>query len=159
MRVQLSTNFYLDEFAVSSSYPHLAEPVPDVMRPTVEQLVHRILQPIRDFRAAPVRITSGYRTPALNRAIGGSPTSQHLAAEAADFTTVGLRTLFRAMAGGVLVVPCGQCIYYPSRNFVHIALPSRRYPVPSWHLHEPDRGFSYQPLTPLAELDALLARL
>ena len=35
-------------------------------------------------------ITSGYRCPALNKIVGGQPTSQHLKMEAADFhTTVG----------------------------------------------------------------------
>jgi zinc D-Ala-D-Ala carboxypeptidase len=35
-------------------------------------------------------ITSGYRCPALNKLVGGQPTSQHLKMEAADFhTTIG----------------------------------------------------------------------
>lgn len=34
---------------------------------------------------APVLITSGYRSPAVNRAVGGSPTSAHMRGEAADF--------------------------------------------------------------------------
>ena len=33
----------------------------------------------------PVVITSGYRSPAVNRAVGGSPTSAHMRGEAADF--------------------------------------------------------------------------
>ena len=158
-RTQLSTNFYLEEFAVSATHPDLADPVPDHLRGNVEQLAQRVLQPIRDLIAAPITINSGYRSPALNRAIGGSPTSQHLAAAAADFTTVGLRSVFRALVIGVVRVPCGQCIFYPSRKFIHIALPSKRYPVPSWHIHEPSRGFDYRPITPLAELERALASL
>jgi hypothetical protein len=33
----------------------------------------------------PIRITSGYRSPELNQAIGGSKKSQHLTGEACDF--------------------------------------------------------------------------
>lgn len=158
-RVQLSTNFYLDEFAVSASYPHLADPVPDYLRGNVEMLVQRVLQPIRDVIAAPVTILSGYRSETLNTAIGGSRTSQHLEAAAADFTCVGLRTVFRALVGGTIRVPCGQCIYYPSRQFIHIALPGRLYPTASWHIHEPGRGFQYRPITPLVELERAFASL
>ena len=32
----------------------------------------------------PVKISSGYRSPALNKAVGGSATSQHMKGEAAD---------------------------------------------------------------------------
>lgn len=37
----------------------------------------------------PVTIRSGYRAPAVNRAVGGAPGSQHLRGEAADFEVVG----------------------------------------------------------------------
>lgn len=34
----------------------------------------------------PIRVNSGYRSPILNKAVGGKPTSQHLRGEAADIT-------------------------------------------------------------------------
>lgn len=43
------------------------------------------LQIIRNFLGVPLTINSGYRCPAVNAAIGGAPTSQHLEAKAADF--------------------------------------------------------------------------
>ena len=46
-------------------------------------LCHMVLQPLRD-RFGPIRITSGYRCPELNRAVGGVKNSQHLQGEAAD---------------------------------------------------------------------------
>ncbi|MGB7407139.1 MAG: D-Ala-D-Ala carboxypeptidase family metallohydrolase [Pontixanthobacter sp.] len=52
-------------------------------------LAENVLQPVRDHFDAPVIVTSGYRSPALNRAIGGSRTSQHVKGEAADFTVRG----------------------------------------------------------------------
>lgn len=42
-----------------------------------------VLEPLR-ARFGAIRVTSGYRCEALNRAVGGVPTSQHLLGEAAD---------------------------------------------------------------------------
>ena len=47
-------------------------------------LCNFILQPVRE-EFGPIRINSGYRSPALNSAVGGSKTSQHCNGEAADF--------------------------------------------------------------------------
>lgn len=50
----------------------------------LEELVSTILQPIRTAYGKPLNVTSGYRCPALNKAVGGSPTSAHLYGYAAD---------------------------------------------------------------------------
>lgn len=42
------------------------------------------LDDIRERYGYPIYITSGYRCPKLNKAVGGKPASQHLKAEAAD---------------------------------------------------------------------------
>lgn len=47
-------------------------------------LAQTVLQPIRDFFGEPLVVTSGYRGPALNRAVGGSPSSFHCIGCAAD---------------------------------------------------------------------------
>ena len=44
-----------------------------------------ICQPVRDHFGKVVGINSGYRSPALNKAVGGSATSQHCNGQAADF--------------------------------------------------------------------------
>lgn len=44
------------------------------------------LDVVRALLGSPVLISSGYRSPELNKAIGGSPTSNHLTGEAVDFT-------------------------------------------------------------------------
>lgn len=43
-------------------------------------------QPVRDILGVPMRVSSGYRSPQLNRAVGGSPTSAHSHGFAIDFT-------------------------------------------------------------------------
>lgn len=49
-----------------------------------------VLEPVREHFGRPVIISSGYRSPELNRAIGGASTSQHSKGEAADFTIPGV---------------------------------------------------------------------
>lgn len=47
-------------------------------------LVENVLDPLREWYGKPIMVNSGYRCPQLNRAVGGSPTSQHMKGEAAD---------------------------------------------------------------------------
>ena len=54
------------------------------------ELVRNILDPLREAWGAPIRVSSGYRSTMLNRAVGGVPSSQHVKGEAADIT-VGSR--------------------------------------------------------------------
>lgn len=56
-------------------------------------LCEEVLERVRRHFNRPVIISSGYRSPALNREIGGSSTSQHCKGEAADFTVPGLSNL------------------------------------------------------------------
>ena len=46
---------------------------------------------VREIVGKPLIITSGYRCPELNKAIGGAITSQHLFCEAIDFVVKGMR--------------------------------------------------------------------
>jgi hypothetical protein len=48
-------------------------------------IAQKVFQPIRDYFGVPIAITSGYRSEALNKLIGGSLTSQHSKGEALDF--------------------------------------------------------------------------
>ena len=84
--MQLSTNFRLSVFTRSDTAKRLGivnecSSVEQVLN--LAYLCHMVLQPLRD-RFGPIRITSGYRCPELNRAVGGVKNSQHLRGEAAD---------------------------------------------------------------------------
>jgi hypothetical protein len=49
-----------------------------------------VLDPLRRHLGKPVRVNSAYRSPAVNAAVGGSKTSQHMRGEAADIKVDGM---------------------------------------------------------------------
>ena len=56
----------------------------------VDEVLTVVLQCIREHFGKPVTITSGYRTPAHNAAVGGAKSSQHLLGRAADIRVQGV---------------------------------------------------------------------
>lgn len=56
----------------------------------VDETLTVVLQCIRERFGKPVTITSGYRTPAHNAAVGGAKSSQHLLGRAADIRVQGV---------------------------------------------------------------------
>jgi zinc D-Ala-D-Ala carboxypeptidase len=53
-------------------------------------------EPIRRHYGKPIRVSSFFRSPELNKAIGGSSTtSQHMQGEAIDFVCEGMADLFK----------------------------------------------------------------
>ena len=87
--MRLSKNFTLQELTHSNTAVRLGiENTPDkegIWNLTL--LATELLQPIRD-RIGALRVTSGYRSPELNKAIGGSTKSQHCECEAVDLQFV-----------------------------------------------------------------------
>jgi len=89
--MQLSKNLSLAEMISSES----AKRKGIINTPTVDHLSNmrklalNIFQPIREHFDVPVNISSGYRSLALNRVIGGALTSQHCSGEAMDIDMDG----------------------------------------------------------------------
>ena len=79
------------------------------------------LQELRDLAAAAVRITSGYRCPEHNRAVGGAKRSQHLLGNAADIVIDG-RSVAETyeLAEQVPTFRNGGIGVYPEQRFVHV---------------------------------------
>ncbi|WP_370180233.1 D-Ala-D-Ala carboxypeptidase family metallohydrolase [Alteriqipengyuania sp.] len=95
MSKNLSAHFTLDEMTRSQSAQRKGirnEPGPDEVR-ALKLLCDKVLEPVREHFGEPVIVSSGYRSPRLNRAIGGSGSSQHCKGEAADFTVRGQSNL------------------------------------------------------------------
>ena len=83
--MRLSKNFALSEITHSNTAKRLGidnEPTETHLQ-NMQNLVDNLLQPLRDA-VGPIRISSGYRNPSLNRAIGGSRSSQHCKGQALD---------------------------------------------------------------------------
>ena len=47
-------------------------------------MVDNVLDPLREWYGKPIVVNSGYRCPALNKAVGGATPSQHMSGQAAD---------------------------------------------------------------------------
>ena len=82
----LTEHFALEEFTRSETAERLgidntpSEAVVEHLR----RLCVLVLEPLRQRFGKPIRINSGYRCPALNRAVGGVRNSRHLTGDAAD---------------------------------------------------------------------------
>jgi zinc D-Ala-D-Ala carboxypeptidase len=60
-----------------------------------------VLERLRSRVGRPLRIVSGYRSPATNKAVGGAPRSRHLYGDAADIPSGYATTAEAAAAGAV----------------------------------------------------------
>ena len=83
---QITEHFTVEEFERSSTADRLGivNRLPEALLPNLRALCEEVLEPLRAFAGKPIVISSGYRCPALNQAVGGVPQSQHLRGEAAD---------------------------------------------------------------------------
>ena len=81
----LSKHFSLEEMTNSGTAIRfkIANRPSAVQIENLRQLCLNVLEPVR-LRFGVTRITSGYRCPELNSAVGGVPDSQHTRGEAAD---------------------------------------------------------------------------
>ena len=83
--------FNFEQWAVSSiaKQKGIDNSVPSNFYPRIKELVEKILDPLREAWGSDIIVTSGYRSATLNKAIGGSNTSAHSQAYAADLVPVG----------------------------------------------------------------------
>jgi hypothetical protein len=89
--MQLSENLSLAEVIRSETAKRKGVsnmPTPEHIE-NFKKLAENIFQPIREHFGKPIHISSGYRSAALNKAIGGSKTSQHCSGEAVDIDMDG----------------------------------------------------------------------
>ena len=88
---QLTEHFTLGEMIVSPTAKRLG--IPNTPTPAhIENMRYcceKILEPVR-AKFGPVTINSSYRAPLVNKAVGGSATSQHVNGQAIDFEVKGV---------------------------------------------------------------------
>jgi hypothetical protein len=94
----------------------------------MQPLVAKVLDPLRQALGRPPRITSGCWAPLVNRAVSGSPTSQHMLGEAADIKVDGVAAEARAAAIVWLGLPFAHVIWSaPERGgHVHVRFTEQR---------------------------------
>lgn len=85
---RLTADFHLSEFIRSQTADRRGldnTPTASAMG-NIRNFLAPGMQEVRDLINAPIHISSGYRSPIVNAAIGGSTKSQHMDGMACDFT-------------------------------------------------------------------------
>lgn len=88
----------------------------------LKKLVEYVLDPLREKYGKPIHVNGAYRCPALNKAVGGSKTSQHMLGLAADITAGSVaknKILFNLVQE--LNLPFDQLIDEKNFRWVHVS--------------------------------------
>lgn len=97
--MRLSNNFTLAELTKSEAA--LRKGLDNTPSLTVidnlQALVDNVLQPVREHFKLAVKVNSGYRSPEINEAVGGSKTSDHCKGMAADIEIPGVSNYMLAL--------------------------------------------------------------
>lgn len=133
MATQLTENFTLEELTASSTAK--AKKIDNTPAPehkaNLVRLCKEVLQPIRDKYGHSIIVNSSYRSAALNKAVGGAKTSQHLTGSAADIkcTATSKAHLFNLIKEMIDKgeIKVGQLIWeYGTKKepqWIHVSLP------------------------------------
>lgn len=122
---QLTKNFTLAELTKSQTGARRGldnTPSPAIEK-NLKNLAETILQPLREKIAKPIVINSGYRSPAVNSAVGGSATSAHRFGHAVDL-------VIPSYAGGDVKKLCQYIVKFLKDN--NIAFDQVIYEFDAW---------------------------
>lgn len=123
MKTKVTENFTLEELCHSNTAvaKGLANIPNESQVENLKSLAINLLQPVRDLYGKPMIINSGFRSPEVNKAVNGSPTSDHMNGKSADVRTPNPRELFNLVHNSGLSFD--QLILYPT--FVHMSFRSK----------------------------------
>ena len=135
---QISAHFTLEELTFSQAALRQGmdnAPPADAVE-NLGRLCSALLEPIRMLLAVPVHVDSGYRSPAVNAAVGGAKDSAHMTGRAADLVPIGmdLHAAFDAIRNSSL--PFDQVIA-ECNAWIHVAIAAdghepRRQALAAW---------------------------
>lgn len=127
MRTPISKDFCYEEFEESLIAEELKidNSIPSKrIRFAIRLLVLNLLQPLRDKVQRPLILNSGYRSQALNKAVGGVKESQHVKGEAAD---ISCKDAMQVLLLGQIImrfsIPFDQMILH--ENFIHLSFKAK----------------------------------
>ena len=145
---QASPHFSWDELTTTGT--GLANEPNTSQRLNLERLAFNVLEPVRG-QFGPIRITSAFRSPGVNRAVGGATNSSHLEGRGAD-----LYAMQGATAGQIATwlynqtsIPLRQVIVELHTGHLHLEMQKDGPPYLRQFLQTQD-GRSYFPWTPSA---------
>lgn len=128
--MKITKNFTLEELLRSATASRLG--IPNSPSTSVTHnlilLCNHILQPLRNAYGKPIIVNSGYRSPELNRAIGGAKNSQHMRGQAADIKGTPSATSTHAQENRRLFdliqklnLPFDQLIDEKNYSWIHVS--------------------------------------
>ena len=115
--VKLSNDFAVREFACHDGSDTIL----------IDSALVKYIQRIRNWAGAPIIISSGYRTPAYNKKIGGAPNSYHTRGQAADIYAKDCKKTISEIARYAQAIGVPGIEKNEDSNYVHIDTRSKRY--------------------------------
>lgn len=129
--MNLTKNFTLEELTNSSTAKQKKldnTPTKEVIE-NLTKLATTVLQPLREAFNAPIIVSSGYRSPKVNAAVGGATNSDHKFGAAADIRTVSDTVEDNKKLFNLAVklanegkIKCRQIIDEYNYNWVHLSI-------------------------------------
>jgi putative chitinase len=124
--MRLSAHFTLAEAIASDA----ARRIGDANQPTAAHLVNLRttaghMEAVRGLFERPIQVTSWYRNPRVNAAVGGVPTSHHALGLAVDFRIPNVDGLTVAKLIRDSDIQFDQLIYYEPTRIVHLSFHPR----------------------------------
>lgn len=119
--MQLTEHFTLAEMTFSQTAAR--KNIDNTPSPEVIAALKRtcaLLEQVRTLVGAPIRVSSGYRSKALNKEIGGAASSKHVLGLAADITTAAMTPLALAKLISQSTLQFDQVIF--EGTWVHLGL-------------------------------------
>lgn len=125
--MKLTHHITLAELTTSTTAQRLGldnTPAPELLPRLVRTA--EMLERIRSTLDAPITVTSGYRAPAVNRAVGGVTSSDHAQGHAADIVAPGYGTPYqiaKLLAPLVSTLGIGQLILegVKGKQWIHVS--------------------------------------
>ena len=105
--------FSIEELSASTEARKMGidnTPTPEAVE-NLTELVENVLDPLRERYGYPIHVSSGYRCSRLNKAVGGSATSQHVKGEAADIYVTRPREMAELFSLIYYTLPFDQLIW------------------------------------------------